>query len=269
MSFELYVPTCIIGQAIVHRSQPALCYNSRNNRLSLSVKPGLRSVEVMGLGVFSDYVKRRVEGFLKRIEGGLSIQCSGPMHPMDALISTLHATLSAGLDGEVHGVSRMLRINYGRAKLTLRALKAKGVMAYREGERALNLQDYFPWRMGLALKPPFRFRLPRDEGLEESLDVIIHALGRLVVAAARSISDGDFKLFGRALERYSRISIALSGLPATMMRTHKLLNGLKGVACKVDEDFKGFMLFSEGEEELREALNAVGKMGFRVALLRC
>ncbi|MHC1628655.1 MAG: hypothetical protein ACXQTI_07485 [Candidatus Nezhaarchaeales archaeon] len=269
-SHSIHVPICILGQAIVQYNQPTLCYVSHENELLITVNPGVGTLKVEGLEPFSSYIERKLRNIVKKLELDINIKSVKPLPLLDLLIAILYVALKErGTRDTVNEISRRLKLRRERVRLTLKALKAEGVLAYRENEGLLELQEEFPWVMGLCFKAPFKFGFLEEEELEESFNVALHALGRLVILAARSIVDGDFKLFKKVLMRYSRLSIALSNLPLSILKAYDEVAKLEDIACKIDEDFRGFMLFCEDKDRLAEGLNIVQKMGFKAITLRC
>lgn len=262
------MPICVLGQAIVQYNQPALCYVSHENEVLIAANPGLGALNIEGLEFFSSYIERRLRRIMKKLELNINIKSMKALPLLDLVIIVLYVALKEkGMQNIANEIARRLKLRKERVNLTLKALKAEGVLAYRENEGLLKLQEAFPWTIALCFKAPLRFTFIEEKGLEESFNVALHALGRLTILAARSIIDGDFELFKKVLTRYSRLSIALSNLPLSMLKAYDEVAKLKDVACKIDEDFRGLMLFGEDEDMLTEGLNIVQRTGFKAIIL--
>lgn len=267
------VPICIIGQSLARHNYPVLCY-FLDNRLSLLLSQGIGRIKVDSFSPFTAYLEKKLSKVLspqlKILSLDVHIKGGEASPPIDSLIAILYTILrEIGREGSlIHPLLKKLAISDERARIVFEAMKNRGLTAYRKGEGLMRLENDFPWTIGLCLKTPFRFKLSEFKGFEEPLNAVIHALGRLIIVVARSIIDGDFEVFREALTKYSRLSLAMSNLPFTVFRAYEKLSNVKGVACKVDEDFRGLMLFSERKDLLNECLNVAGKMGFQVAYLR-
>lgn len=268
------VPVCIIGQSLVEHNYPVLCYISDESRVSLILSRGVGGIKVEGLSPFAGYLEvmlsKALFTHLNVMRLDLYVRGDRALPPIDALTSILYAILNevGREDLSEHLLLKKLRVSDERARIIFEGMKARGLTAYRRGEGLMELREDFPWTIGLCLKTPLRFRLLEFKKFEESFSAVMHALGRLIIVVARSIIDSNFEVFREALTKYSRLSLAISNLPLAVLRAYEKLSKVKGVACKVDEDFRGFMLFSEREDLLSESLNMAGKMGFQVALLR-
>lgn len=267
------VPVCIIGQSLVQYNYPMLCYLSDENVVSLTLSRGVGSIKVEGLSPLKDYLERKLSKtlstHLSTVSLDVHVKVDKALPLIDALAAVLHAIVSeVGRESiSMHKLLKRMAISNERARIIFEHMKVKGLVAYRKGEGMMKLRDDFPWVMGLCLKTPFRFRLSEFEEFEEPFNAVMHALGRLIIIVARSIVDGDFETFRKALTKYSRLSSAISNLPLSVLRAYEKLSKVDGVACKIDEDFRGFMLFSEREKLLYEGLNMASKMGFQIAFL--
>jgi len=275
MSKDLFVrvPISIIGQSLVQYNYPMLLYVAKDKGLSASICPGTGSLKVEWPSPLAKYLEKRL---LKALSTHLSsskidvfIQGTEDLPPMDSLIATLSTLLRevSPRGFSIYEVSRRLATSNTRVRAVLEGARGEGLVAYREGEGLAELRRDFPWKMGLGVKVPLRFRMVEREGLEETFNIALHALGRAVIAVARSIIDEDFELFRKMLVKYSRLCIALSELPLSTLKAHEKLSGMKGVACKVDEDFRGFVFFSEDRDALDACLRTVSSMNFRAILL--
>jgi len=272
-SISVEVPICIIGQSIAQYNYPVLCYLSEDNKLSLSFHQGIGRIKIWWSIPITAYLENKLSNILSpHLRGlGLDLHVEGKvLPPIDSLIAILHVVLREV--GRERALSpshlRKLAISEERARIVLEAMRVKGLIAYRRGEGLMELRRDFPWRACLCIKTFYRFRLAEFKSFEESFNVVLHALGRLIVVAARSIIDGDFELFRETLTRYSRLSLAVSNLPLTVLQVYEKLSRIEGVACKIDEDFRGFMLFSEKEVSLNKCLSMASRMGFQVLSLR-
>jgi hypothetical protein len=275
MSKDLFVriPISIIGQSLVQYNYPMLLYVTRDKGFSISIRPGIGSLKVEWPSPFAKYLEKKL---LKALSTHLSsskidVFVRGPenLPPMDSLITIL-STLFREVKSKnfsTYELSRRLTTSNTRIRAVLEGVRGEGLVAYRESEGLAELQRDFPWRMGLGVKVPLRFRVFEVEGLEEAFNIALHALGRTIITVARSIIDEDFELFRKALAKYSRLCIALSELPLSTLKVHERLSSMKRVACKVDEDFRGFVFFSEDCDVLDECLKTVSSMGFQAILL--
>jgi len=268
------VPISIIGQSLAQYNYPMLFYVAKDKGFLVSIQRGTGSLKVEWSSPLAEYLERRLSKILSRCLSSLEIDVfvrgSEDLPPMDSLI-VISSTLlkEACLRGySTNEVSRRLAVPDARVRGSLESLRGEGLLAYREGEGLAELLRDFPWRIGLGLKVPLRFRIFEDKGLEEVFGIALHALGRTIIAVARSIIDEDFELFRRALAKYSRLCIALSELPLSILKAYERLFSMKGLACKVDEDFRGFVLFSEDRNSLDECLRAVSSMGLQAIVLR-
>jgi hypothetical protein len=275
MSKDLFVrvPISIIGQSIAQYNYPMLLYVARDKGFSGSIRPGTGSLKIEWPGPLAKHLKKRLSSVLSTclISSKIDVFIRGSenLPLMDSLIAIL-STLLREVDPKsfsIHRLSRRLATSSARVRAVLEGMRSEGLVAYREGEGLAELRRDFPWKMGLGIKVPFRFRVLGAEGLEEAFNVVLHALGRVVITVARSIIDEDFELFRKALVTYSRLCVALSELPFSILKVHEMLSSAKGVACKVDEDFRGFVFFSEDRNALDECLRIVDSMGFQAILL--
>ncbi|MDH5815624.1 MAG: hypothetical protein QE164_02375 [Candidatus Nezhaarchaeota archaeon] len=271
-SVSVEVPVCIIGQSLAQYNYPVLCYLSEGNRLLISLNQGIGRVRVEWPGLLAAYLEEKLSKALSPYlrELGLDVRVGGrALPPIDSLVAVLHAVLrEVGREEALpHSCLRRLAISEERARIVLEATRVKGLTAYRRGEGLMELRKDFPWKASLCVRAPFRFKLAKFKDFEEPLNVAMHALGRLIVVVARSIIDGDFELFREALVKYSKLSLAISDLPLTVLRIYEKLSRIEGVACKIDEDFRGFMLFSERTDLLNDCLSMASRMGFQVLSL--
>ncbi len=275
MSKNLFVkvPTSIIGQSLVKYDYPMLCYVAKDKGFSMSIRPGTGSLKVEWPNPLAKYLEKRLSKVfssrLNSLKIDVLIRSSENLSPMDSLIA-IFSTLLREMDPKgfsAYELSRKLATSSTRIKAVLESMRSEGLVAYREGEGLAELRKDFPWRIGLSIKAPLRFRIYEVEGLEEVFNVAFHALGRAIIMVARSIIDGDFELFRKALVKYSRLCVALSGLPLSTLKAYERLSSLKGIACKVDEDFRGFILFGEDRNALDEGLRASSSMGFQAIAL--
>lgn len=273
-SVSVRVPICVIGHSLVQHNYPVLCYFSDENRVSLALSQGIGRIKVEDQSPLANYLEKvlskALSPHLSALGFDVYVKGSKALPLMDSLIVILHTVLKE-IEREDLLTSlllRKLKISSERARIVLETTSARGVVAYRKGEGFMELTEDFPWAIGLCFKTPFRFKLSEFGGFEESFNAVIHALGRLIIVVARSIIDCDFELFRKALTKYSKLSLVISDLPLTVLRAYEKLSKIKEVSCKIDEDFRGFMLFSEREEMLNECLNTVGRMGFKVVTLR-
>lgn len=273
-SISVRVPICIIGQSLVQYNYPVLCYLSDENRISLILSRGVGGIKVEWQSPLARYLEKMLcstlSTYLDAMNLDVYVRCDRSLPPIDALTAILYAILNEVRHEELstHLLLRKLRVPDERARAVFEIMNVKGLVAYRGGEGSVELREDLPWSIGLCLKVPFRFRLSEFKDFEESFNAIVHALGRLIIVVARSIIDGDFEAFRRALTKYSRLSLAISNLPLTVLRAYERLSKINGVACKIDEDFRGFMLFSEEEDLLYESLNMASRMGFQIAFVR-
>jgi len=276
MSKDLFVrvPISIIGQSLAHYNYPMLCYVARDKGFLVSIHRGTGSLRVEWSSPLAQYFERRLlRAFSPRLSSlriDVFIRGSENLPPMDSLIAVFSTLLKeASPRGfSTSELSRRLATSNTRVKGVLESVRGEGLVAYREGEGLAELRKDFPWKMGLGLKVPLRFRIFEDEGLEEAFNIALHALGRTIIAVARSVIDEDFELFRKALVRYSRLCIALSELPLSILKAYERLSSIKEVACKVDEDFRGFVLFSEDRNSLEECLRTVSLMGLQAIALK-
>ncbi|MEM4576657.1 MAG: hypothetical protein QW701_04250 [Candidatus Nezhaarchaeales archaeon] len=272
-SYFVKVPICIIGQSLAQYNYPVLCYQSDDVGFSLTLEPGSGGLEVKWLSPIAAYIKRKLSILLPRLEAlkvDVKMEFSRTLPLIDSIIVALRTIYGeVGLkEVSLYSLSKRLAVPKWRMRITLEAMRGEGLMAYREGEGLMELQDRFPWAIGLCIKIPSRFKFSKANGFEDSLEAAIHSLGRLIISVARSILNSDFKLFRNALQRYTKLSIALSNLPLTTLKAYEVLSRDGEVACKVDEDFKGFMLFSENEEAMMKCMERARKMGFQALALR-
>jgi len=276
MSKDLFVkvPISIIGQSLVQYNYPMLCYVARDKGFSVSIHRGTGSLKVEWPSPLAQYLEKRLlKAFSPRLSSlGVDVFVRGSenLPPMDSLIAVFSALLKeAGLEGlSTYELLRGLAIPNTRVRGVLESVRGEGLVAYREGEGLAELRKDFPWKMGLGLKVPLRFKIFESEGLEEAFNIVLHALGRTIIVVARSIIDEDFELFRRALVEYSRLCIALSKLPLSILKAYEKLSKMKGIACKVDEDFRGFVLFSEDRDLLDESLKTLSSMGLQAIALK-
>ena len=276
MSKNLFVkvPISIIGQSLAKYNYPMLCYVTEYKGFSILIRPGTGSLKVEWPNPLAEYLEKRLlrafSSHLNSLKIDVLVRSSENLSPMDSLIAIL-STLLRETDPKsfsAYELSRRLAASSTRIKAVLESMRGEGLVAYREGEGLAELRKDFPWEMGLSIKVPLRFKIYEVEGLEEVFNVAFHALGRAIIMVARSIIDDDFELFRRALVKYSRLCIALSELPLSILKAYERLSSLKGVACKVDEDFRGFILFGEDRKALNEGLRASSSMGFQAIALR-
>jgi len=276
MSKDLFVrvPISIIGQSLVQYNYPTLCYVAKNRGFLMSIHRGTGSLKVEWSNPLAEYLERKLLRVLSRCLSSLRIDVfvrgSENLPPMDSLIAISSALLKeAGLRSfSTYEISRRLTISSTRVRGAVESMRGEGLLAYREGEGLVELRKDFPWKMGLGLKVPLRFKIFEGEGLEEAFSIALHALGRMIITVARSMIDEDFELFRRALVKYSRLCIALSELPLSILKAYERLSNIRGLACKVDEDFRGFALFSEDRDSLDECLRTISSMGFQAIALR-
>ena len=276
MSKDLFVkvPISIIGQSLVQYNYPMLLYVVRDKGFSASIRPGSGSLKVEWPSPFAKYLEKRLLSIFSThlISSKIDVLIWGSENLpfMDSLIAIL-STLLREVNPKsfsTYELSRRLATSNTRMRAVLESMSGEGLVAYREGEGLAELRSDFPWRMGLGIKVPLRFRVLKIEGLEETFNITLHALGRAIITVARSIIDENFELFRKALVSYSRLYIALSELPLSILKVHKRLSNVKGVACKVDEDFRGFVFFGEDRDVLDECLRTVSSMGFQTILLK-
>jgi len=275
MSRNLFVkvPISIIGQSLAQYNYPMLLYVANGNGFSISIHSGIGSLKVEWPNLLAKYLERGLSRalsahlVLSKID--VLVQGSKNLPLMDSLIAIISTLLRevSPKGFSTYELSRRLATSDARVRAVLEGMKGKGLIAYREGEGLAELRSDFPWKMGLGAKIPLRFRMLEVEGLEETFSVALHALGRAIVTIARSIVDEDFELFRKALVSYSRLCIALSELPLSILKVHERLSNMKGVACKVDEDFRGLVFFTEDCDALDECLRTISSMGFQAILL--
>ncbi|RLF05114.1 MAG: hypothetical protein DRJ60_06105, partial [Thermoprotei archaeon] len=128
-----------------------MCYVSHENELLITVNPGVGTLKVEGLEPFSSYIERKLRNIVKKLELDINIKSVKPLPLLDLLIAILYVALKErGTRDTVNEISRRLKLRRERVRLTLKALKAEGVLAYRENEGLLELQEEFPWVMGLG-----------------------------------------------------------------------------------------------------------------------
>ncbi|RLF12626.1 MAG: hypothetical protein DRJ62_02215 [Thermoprotei archaeon] len=260
-------PISIIGQSIVHLNQPALSILTGAHKVKVEVNSGV-GVDIHGFEWLSAYAKSKITKFLGEEESRIKVEVEKPLPLLDPLIVALDLLAKSKMSSDpLREMSKALNISEERLKLTLRAASKRGVLAYREGEGILEILPEFPWHIALCFKAPLRFRLTAGEDLEEAFNVITHGLGRLVVSTARSILDGDFSRFKRFIETYSKLATSISNTRSNMLSALKKLGSIKGCACKLDEDFKGLLLFGVEGEALEEGLSLAKKMGFKTLML--
>lgn len=269
-SISLPVPICLLGQSIVHLNQPVLCYVPHDDSLSITINQGGGFLRVKGVNPISYYLERKLSWIAQTMKLDIDVQVIRPSTLIDTMITIIHAVVrEKGLKSLHHAMLKRVKLREERVRLTISALKFRGVLAYREGENPLELQREFPWLIGFCFRAPLKFKLLEDTRLEEAINVVVHALGRLVILAARSIIDRDFGTFKSVMTRYSRLSLALSNHTLSILRAFNMIAKVDSIACKVDEDIRGLLLFSEDREGLTEGLNMAQAMGFKVMLLRC